>query len=176
MSFPRRINKVSPFQSFNHTFIQSFSVRFLTYNQRDSLHQVHHRLPVPHLARMLRHLLAFAPHVDKDAGVDGQHDEEGQQVEDGPEDQVSAAVHGCHGGAVFQVAQAVPAHGGDQAHDDSHQPDEDDDDKHPPRAHLTVQLHVEDGLVALHGHGQEVDHGRRQAGVDQRLPYEPLLL
>lgn len=131
---------------------------------------------MPHLARVLGHLLAFAPHIDKNSGVDSQHDEECQQVEDGPEDQVAPAVHGGHGRAVAQVAQAVPAHGGNQAHDDSHQPDENNDDKHAPGAHLTMQLHVEDCLVALHGHSQEVDDRRCEARVDQRLSYKPLLL
>lgn len=152
------------------------SVCFLTYNQGDGLHQVHHRLSVPHLAGVLGHLLAFAPHIDKNPGVDSQHDGKGQQVEDGPEHQVAPAVHGRHGGAVHQVAQAVPTHGGNQAHDHSHQPDENYDDKHTPGAHLAVQLHVEDCLVALHGHSQEVDHRRCEAGVDQRLSYKPLLL
>lgn len=130
---------------------------FLTQNQGDGLHQVQHRPSVSHLAGVLRHLLALVPHVDKDPGVDGQHDGEGQQVEKGPEHQVAAAVHWRHGGAVLQVAQAVPAHGGNQAHDNGHQPDEHYDDENTPGAHLTVQLHVEDGLVALHGHSQEVE-------------------
>ena len=129
-----------------------------------------------HLAGVRRHLLALAPHVDENADVDGHHDGEGEQVEQSPEHQVLAAVHGCHGGAVSQVAQAVPAHGGNQAHDNSHQPDDDDDHKNAPGAHLAVQLHVEDGLVALHGHGQEVEHRGRQAGVDQSLAHEPIVL
>lgn len=129
-----------------------------------------------HLGGVLGHLLALAPHIDKDPRVDGHHDGEGRQVEKAPEHQVAAAVHGRHGGAVLQVAQAVPAHGGDQAHDYGHQPDEDDDDENTPGAHLTVQLHVEDSLVALHSHGQEVEDRSRQAGVDQRLSHKPLVL
>ncbi len=130
---------------------------FLTQDHGDGLHQAEHRLSVSHLGGVLRHLLALVPHVDKDPGVDGQHDGEGQQVENAPEHQVAAAVHRRHGGAVFQVTQAVPAHGGNQAHDYGHQPDEQHNDENTPGAHLTVQLHVEDGLVALHGHSQEVE-------------------
>lgn len=77
---------------------------WLTQNHGDSLHQVEHRLSVSHLGGVLRHLLALVPHVDKDSGVDGHHDGEGQKIEDGPEHQVAAAVHRRHGGAVFQVA------------------------------------------------------------------------
>lgn len=152
------------------------SVRFLTQNQGDGLHQVHHRLLVPHLTGVLRHLLALAPHIDKNPCVDSQHDEKGRQVEKGPEHQVSAAVHGCHGGAVSQVAQAVPAHGGDQTHDNGHQPDEHYDDKRSPGGHVTVELHVEDRLVALHGHSQEVGDRSCEARVEQCLSHKPLVL
>lgn len=134
-----------------------YYVCFLTQDHGDGLHQVENRLFMSHLSGVLRHLLALVPHVYKDPGVDGQHDGEGQQVENGPEHQVAAAVHGCHGGAVLQVTQAVPAHGGNQTHDYGHQPDEQHDDENTPGAHLTVQLHVEDGLVALHGHSQEIE-------------------
>lgn len=153
-----------------------FADVFLTQDHGDGLHQVEHRLPVSHLGGVLRHLLALVLHVEKDPGVDGQHDGERQQVETSPEHQVAAAVQRRHGGAVYQVAQAVPAHGGNQAHDDGHHPDEQHDDENAPRAHLTVQLHVEDGLVALHRHGQEVEDRRRQAGVDQPLSHKPLVL
>lgn len=130
---------------------------FLTQDHGDGLHQVEHRLFVSHLGGVLRHLLALVPNVDKDPGVDGHHDGEGQQVENGPEHQVAAAVQRRHGRAVIQVAQAVPAHSGNQAHDYGHQPDAQYNDENTPGAHLTVQLHVEDGLVALHGHSQEVE-------------------
>lgn len=125
---------------------------------------------------MLRHLLALTPDVDEDAGVDADHDGEGEKVEDAPEHQVVAAVHRGHGGTAGQVAQAVPAHGGHQTHDYGQQPDEDDDDEDAAGAHLAVQLHVEDGLVAFHGHSQEVEDGGGQTGVYQTLADEPLVL
>lgn len=133
------------------------TVCVLTQNQRDGLHQVQHCLFVSHLAGVLRHLLGLAPHINKNPSVDRQHDEEGQQVENGPEDQVAAAVQRRHCRAVCQVTQAVPAHGGNQAHDNGQQPDEHYNDEYTPGAHLTVQLHVEYGLVALYSHSQEVE-------------------
>lgn len=114
------------------------------------------------------------PDIEEDACVDSQHDGEGDEVEHGPEDQVTAAVEGRHGGAVAHITQTLPAHGRHQAHDDGHCPDKKDDEEDSPRAHLTVQLHVEDGLVPLHGHSQEVEHRGRQAGVDQPLTHKPL--
>lgn len=146
----------------------------LTQNHGDSLHQAQHRLFVSLLGGVLRHLLALVPHIDKDPGVDGHHDGECQQIEEGPEHQVAAAVHRRHGGAVRQVAYAVPAHGGDQAHDYCHQPDEQHDDENTPGTHLTVELHVEDCLVTLHSHRQEVEDRGCQAGVDQPLSHKPL--
>lgn len=119
------------------------------------------------LARVLRHLPALAPHIEEDSGVDAHHYEEGQQVENSPEHQIAAAVHWRHRRAHIQVTQAAPAHAGNQAHDDCHQPDEEYDDENPPFAHLTVQQHVEDGLVALNGHRQQVQDRSCEAGVDQ---------
>lgn len=110
----------------------------LTQDHGDRLHQVEHGLSVSHLGGVLRHLLALVPHIEEDAGVDSHHDEEGQQVEDGPEHQVAAAVQRRHGGAALQVTQAAPAHGRNEAHDYRHHPDEQYDDENTARAHVTV--------------------------------------
>lgn len=150
--------------------------QILTQNYAGDLHQVDDGLVVPHLRRVPRGESALAPDVDEDARVHGHHDEEGEQVEERPEDQEAPAVERRHGGAVPQVALAVPERGRHQAHEDAHGPDADDQQHHPPLAHLAVQLHGQDGLVTLHGDGQQVGHGRRQADVDQGPAHVPLLL
>ncbi len=121
------------------------------------------------LRGVLAHAVALAAHVDEDARVDGQHDGEGQQVEHGPEHQVAAAVERRHVGAQMDVADAAPAHGGHQTQHDGDEPDAHDQQHHPVVGHLAVQLHGEDGLVALQRDGHQIDDGRRQAGVDQTL-------
>lgn len=68
----------------------------------------------------------------------------------------------------------MPAHGGDQAHDYRHQPNEQHDDQNTPGTHLTVELHVEDSLVSLHSHRQEVEDRGCEAGVNQPLSHKPL--
>ena len=146
----------------------------LTQNHGDGFHQVEDGLAV--VRAVLGHVQALVSHVDKDAGVHGHHDEECEQVQNRPEDQEAAAVERSDGGAVVQVALAVPQHGGHQAHGDAHGPDADDQQHHPALAHLAVQLHGEDGLVALHGHGQQVGHRGREADVDQGPADVPLLL
>ena len=147
----------------------------LTQNHGDSLHQVDYCLLVPDLVGVLRHPLALVAHVYEDARVDDHHDGESEQVEHAPEHKVAATVHGRHGGAVPQVAEAVPAHGGHQAHDNGHHPDAYNEHDHAAVGHLAVQLHGEDGLVALYRDGQQVDHGRREAGVNQPLAHKPLV-
>lgn len=122
---------------------------YVTQNNKDGPHQVLHGLFVFVLHRMLAHALALVPDVDEDAGIDQHHDTEGQQVEHSPEHQVGAAVHGCHLGAVTSVAEAVPAHAGDQTHEHSNCPDAQNQQDHPRVGHLTVELHGEDGLVSF---------------------------
>lgn len=111
--------------------------------------------------------------VNEYVGVEDHHNDKGNQVEDGPEDQVGIAVEWCHVGAGADVADAVPAHAGDGAHDNRHGPDDDDHHHHPTVAHARVQLHAEDGDVPFDGDGQEVGHRGRQAGVDESLAEQP---
>ncbi len=124
-----------------------------TQDHDDGLHEVDHRLLVLDLRGVLAHAVALALHVDEDARVDGHHDGEGQQVEHGPEHQVAAAVERRHVGAQLEVADAAPAHGGDQTQHDGDEPDAHDQQHHPVVGHLAVQLHGEDGLVALQRDG-----------------------
>lgn len=106
------------------------------------------------------------PHIKEDPGVDGHHYGESNQVDERPEHQETATVERRHSGALLQVAQTVPSHGGKKAHNNRHHPDGKYDDENPPLAHLAVQLHVEDGLVSLHGNSKEIEDGGREAGVD----------
>lgn len=144
----------------------------VTQNDEDGPHQVLHRLFVFGLHRMLAHALALVPDVDEDACVDQHHDAEGQQVEHSPEHQVAAAVHGRHLGAVPEVAQAVPAHAGNQAHDYGDCPDAHNQQYHPHVGHLTVELHGEDGLMPLQSNGHQVNDRGSQTGIDQTLQDE----
>lgn len=132
----------------------------LTQNHGDGFHQVDHRLVVVHLRGVLRHGPALALHVVEDTSVHGHHNEESEQVEDCPEDQKAAAVEGRDGGAVVVIAFTVPKDGGHQTHDDSRGPDANYEQHHPPLGHVAVQLHGYDGLVALHGDGEQVGYRR----------------
>lgn len=148
----------------------------LTENHEDSFHQVDNGLAVLHLRVVLRRVLALVSDVDEDTNVHGYHDEEGEQVQNCPEDQETAAVKGGDGGAILQMALTVPHHGGHHAHDDAHRPDADYQQHNPTLTHLAVQLHGEDGLVALDGDSQQVGYRRRQADVNQGPADIPLIL
>lgn len=106
-------------------------------------------------------------------GIEDHHDDKGDQVENGPEDQVGAAVQGGHGGADSDGTDAIPAHTGDGTHDDGHGPDHHDHHHHPPVAHPSVELHPEDGDVPLDGDGQQVGHRGGEAGVNEALAEQP---
>ena len=122
---------------------------------------------------MARHAHGAPPHVHEDVGVQRHHDDEGEQVEDGPEHQVGVAVERRHVGAGVQAADAVPAGAGDGAHHDGQRPDDDDHHHHAPVAHARVQLHAEDGDVALDGDGQQVGHRGGERRVDEPLAQQP---
>lgn len=144
----------------------------VTQNDKDGPHQVIHSLFVFVLHRMLAHALALASDIEEDAGIDQHHDAEGQQVENGPEHQVTAAVHGRHLGAVVRITQAVPAHAGDQPHDHSNCPDAHNQQDHPHVGHITVELHGEDGLVSLQSDGHQVNDRGSQTRINQTLQEE----
>lgn len=118
---------------------------------------------------VLAHAVVLVPHVDEDARVDGHHNHEDQQVQQGPEDQVIATVERSHGGAHVYVAHAVPSHSGHQTHHYGDDPDADDEQHDSVVGHFTVQLHGEDGLVSLQRDGHQINHRRRQTGVNQTL-------
>lgn len=105
------------------------------------------------LRGVLAHPVVLAADVDEDACVDGHHDREGQQVQHGPEHQVTAAVERRHVGAILNVAHAVPSHSGHQTHHYGDDPDANYKQHDPVVGHFTVQLHGEDGLVSLQSDG-----------------------
>lgn len=143
----------------------------LTQYQDDGLHEVDHCLLVFDLRGVLAHAVVLAAHVDEDARVDGHHNHEDQQVQHGPEHQVTAAVERSHVGAHANVAHAVPSHSGNQSHHYGDDPDADDEHHDSVVGHFTVQLHGEDGLVSLQCDGHQINHRGRQTGVDQTLSH-----
>ena len=106
-------------------------------------------------------------------GVQRHHDNKGHQVKHRPEDQVGVAVQRRHVGAIAHTTDTVPADTRDGAHDDGHGPDYNNHHDNTAVAHARVQLHAEHGDVPLDGDGEQVGHGRRQAGVDQALAKQP---
>lgn len=89
-------------------------------------------------------------HVEN-LNVDGQHDEQGGQhpAEEVEVDHVVHAddrlelaghqqVFGDQGAVVAEVLQVVPAHHGCEAHDNGHQPAEEDGQASPPRRHYSL--------------------------------------
>ncbi|KAG7243489.1 hypothetical protein INR49_011045 [Caranx melampygus] len=77
---------------------------------------------------------------------------------------------------VIRISSSLPKLGGHQAHDDAHGPDANYQQHNPALRHGAVQLHGENSLVALDGHGQQVGHRGRQADVDEGVADVPLLL
>lgn len=146
----------------------------LTQDDGDRLDEADHGLPV---ARVEGGVRRHPPHlpldVDEDVGVDHRHEEEDEEVGDGPEGQVAAAVERGHAGALLQGTQAVPTVGWDQPQQQSRGPDAEDQDHDALVGHLAVQLHGQHRLVPLHRDGQEVDHRSGQTGVQEALPDEP---
>lgn len=145
-----------------------------TENDDDGFGEIDHGLLVAGVeAGVFGHVRYLPLDIDEDVRVDHHHDEEDDQVGDGPEDQVAPAVEGCHAGALAQITQAVPAVGWDEAKQQGGDPNAADQNHHPLVGHCAVQLHGEDCLVPLHSDGQQVHHGGGQAGVQQALPDEP---
>lgn len=75
----------------------------------------------------------------------------------------------------MQITLAVPDGRGHQAHEDAHGPNAQYQQHDAPPGHGAVQLHGDDGLVALHSDGQQAGHRGRQADVNQGSTDVPLL-
>lgn len=146
----------------------------LTQYNHHGFQEGHHGVSVASWSRAVpRHPHGPLAYVDKDVGVQRHHDNKRHKVKHSPEHQVGIAIKRRHVGASLETAYAVPANAGDGPHDDGHGPYDDDHHHHAAVAHACVELHAEHGDVALDGDGQQVGHGRRQAGVDQALAKEP---
>lgn len=87
---------------------------------------------------MLGHTCHLPLDIDEDVCVHNHHDQEDDQVGDGPEGQVAPAVERCHAGALLQSAETVPAIGRDEPQEQSRDPDTEDEDHHTLVGHFAV--------------------------------------